>query len=315
MVLAGELISLLVSLAQEIGIVLGVGALTITLIGHLLSLHAHIEESTLAYIRAARQVRAVALAIIILSGLAAVLIHFQSGTLAVAMGPAFVGKWIIIGILTAFYFWELDAKGLVRDGVEGFEGANWYALFIVHTVAPVIGWTLLGQIYAGWLVAFAIVWAAFVWFMRRQTTIKPAAVGADVSTSRRSAEVKNGDGGASAPKAPVAMPKSIPAPILKPTPVPASKVEVMPNHTLLPMVAELDLPAPKSPVATMPPVAPKPMPQSTTPIIPKPQAEVKMTDLNAQDSNLPALRVMPQKPEDIASSNRPSPVKFDEGQQ
>lgn len=170
---SGDAVLALVSLAQETGIVLGMGALTVTLIGHLLSLQAGLDESQLRYVRAARQVRAAALAIIIMCGIAGVLLHAQHGTLLGAMTPAFVFGSLMSLLLAAFYLLESDVRGLARDAVEGFEGANWYALFIVHNAAPIVGWHLLLTIYGAWLLVFAAIWAGFVWVMRHKAAPVP----------------------------------------------------------------------------------------------------------------------------------------------
>lgn len=312
MALAGELVSLLVSLAQEIGIVAGVGALTITLVGHLLSLHAHKNETVFSYVRAARHIRAVALIVIIISGGAAILIHFQSGTPQVLLAPAFLFKWLLIAALTAFYFVELKMGGIARDAVEGFEGANWYALLIVHAMAPVAGWGLLLAIYFGWLATFGAIWAGFVWFMRGHKLPKLPKMHV-------------------APK-PVAL-KPAPAPVMPPAPMPAAQktipIEVHPNHSLLPMIAELDLPAPiprvpaplpKVPAPEAAPVIETPVPAPVLPApVVKPQAPVEIAPeppkpaiqmTNLDESGLPALHVMPKRPEDIESSKRGPVVKM-----
>ncbi len=321
MELAGELLSLMVSLSQQIAIVAGVGALTITLIGHLLSLHAHQNEMVHGYVRAARSIRALALMVIIVSGGAAVLVHFQQGTPGVLLAPAFLFKWLLIVLLTAFYFVELKVEGLWRDAVEGFEGANWYALFIVHSIAPAVGWTFLFGIYLGWVATFAVIWAGFVWLMRLQTTIKPAGAQKAVVPAPKPSPVPPVP-----PKpapAPVAPPPQKPAPAPTPVvppapkalttpavaPVPLPRVEIHPNHSMLPMIAELDLPAPKPmpPQAAAPVVAPKPMakveivPESSKPAIRMP---------NLEESGLAALHVMPKRPEDIESSKRGPVVKM-----
>lgn len=257
MALAGELLSLMVSLAQEIGIVAGAGAVTMTLVGHLLSLHAHKNETVFAYVRAARHIRALALITIIVSGGAAMLVHVQSGTLGVFLAPAFLFTWLLIALLTVFYFAELKVEGYARDAVEGFEGANWYALLIVHTMAPVVGWMLLLSIYFGWLAVFAIIWIGFVWIMRHNSTLPPKSRFA---------------------------PNPFPAPAqtsntLTPSPM-AKKTEAHPNHSLLPMIAELDLPASKT----------------------------EMPTLNG--AGLAALHVMPKRPEDIEDSKRGPVVRM-----
>lgn len=302
MAFAGELLSLVVSLAQEIGIVAGVGALTITLVGHLLSLHTHVSETVYGYVRAARHIRAIALMAIIISGGAAVLIHFQTGTPGILLQPAFLFKWLVIALLTAFYFVELKVTGVKRDAVEGFEGANWYALFIVHTVAPALEWTTLLFIYASWLATFAIIWASFVWIMRRQSMVVQ--------------------------KAAAPIPASVPAPVppkpapvlVQQAPVLATKksIEVHPNHSMLPMIAELDLPAPKPSVPPAP-VAPAPNPvPPRAPMPPKPSAvevvqeppKPAVSMPNLDEGGLPALHVMPKRPEDIDSSKRGPVIKM-----
>jgi hypothetical protein len=330
MALAGELLSLLASLAQEWGIIAGVGALTVTLVGHLLSLHADKNETVFSYARAARSIRAFALKTIIVSGGAAILVHFQGGTPGVLVAPAFLFKWLLIALLAAFHFVELGVSGVKRDAVEGFEGANWYALFIVHAMAPAVGWGLLFGIYFGWLAAFGAVWAAFVWLMRRHAApaLKPVPGPAPVPALAGLRPVPARL--APNPFPPIAQK---PAPAAPPAPAPAAKkaIEVHPNHSLLPMIAELDLPAPQPKVPAPQPEnpapkqeAPKPAPAPAIPSpmqAPKPAAPVElvpesskpsvpMPDLDAPD--LPALHVMPKRPEDIQSSRRGPVVKMGE---
>lgn len=334
MSLVGDLISLVVSLAQEVSIVVGVGALTVTLVGHLLSLHADKNETVFAYVRAARSIRALALMVIIISGGAAVLVHFQTGTLGVLLAPAFLFKWLVIALLTAFYFVELTVEGYGRDAVEGFEGANWYALLLVHAMAPVVGWLLLLSIYFGWLATFAGIWIGFVWLMRRHSTLpaaKPALAPNPFPTPAPKPVPPV------TPKPPVVPPpaaKAAPAPVpppalapQKPIPVPISGVEIHPNHSLLPMIAELDLPAPLSrvpapasrvpapkavpavPAPTPAPVAVAPKPAAPVAIVPESQKPAVAMP-NLEESGLPALHVMPKRPEDIESSKRGPVVKM-----
>lgn len=335
MALVGDIVSLLVSLVQEIGIVAGVGAVTMTLIGHLLSLHAHKNETVYGYVRAARYIRALGLAAIIVSGCAAILIHVQTQTLGVLLAPAFIFKWLLIMVLTAFYFVELKATGVWQDAVEGFEGANWYALFIVHTMAPIVGWGLLLAIYFGWLATFAVIWAGFVWSMRRSTPagfVSAAAKPAPVAPKPMPAPVPPAAPKPAAPApvpapqapvvqkpAPIAQPKVEVPPLRAPSVGQVSKVEVVANHSMLPMIAELDLPAPKKIETPTPPPAPAPMapvmqapkPQAPVEVIKDaPKQDVPMTDLDKTD--LPALHVMPKRPEDITTSKRGPVVKMNE---
>ena len=340
MVLAGELLSLLASLTQEWGIIAGVGALTVTLVGHLLSLHAHKSETVFGFVRAARSIRAFALAAIIVSGGAAILVHFQSGTPGVLAAPAFLFKWLLIALLAAFHFVELNVSGIKRDAVEGFEGANWYALFIVHAMAPAVGWGLLFGIYSAWLAAFGVVWAAFVWIMRRhdapagKAAAWPASVPALAGIRPVPARLSPNPFPPAAPTPAPAVPpapaaqKNTPVPLpgvpvlSQKMPVPLSRVDIHPNHSLLPMVAELNLPAPESapqppkphlaPAPATPPPAQPQKPAAPVELVPESpeKSSVPMPNLDAAD--LPALHVMPKRPEDIQSSRRGPVVKMGE---
>lgn len=321
--LGGELVSLLVSLVQEIGVVVGVGALTLTLIAHLLSLHAHRNETTRSYVRAAHYLRAMALVVIVLSGAAAVLIHAAGGAWAILVSPAFIFKWLLVVLLVVLHFTEWRVEGVAQDATEGFEGANWYALFIVHTLAPVVSWTFLLALYTGWLITFGIIWAIFVWIMRAQSTIKPKTP--KEPTGKPPAVVQK------------PVPPSQPKPVAQPAPAVQKHIEVHPNHTLLPMVAELKLPVPQPRVPAPKPTAPEPKHAAPAPLPPKPvpapvptppapapapkpsaveivpessQPPVPMPTLN--ESGLPALHVMPRRPEDIESSKRGPVVKMSE---
>jgi hypothetical protein len=275
-------------------------------VGHLLSLQAHKNETVFGYVRAARQIRALALMVIIISGGAAILIHFQSGTPGVLVAPAFLFKWLLIALLTAFYFVELNVDGIKRDAVEGFEGANWYALFIVHATAPVTGWGLLLGIYFGWLATFAVIWAGFAWVMRGHAMPK-----FEFKMAHKPAPA--------APK-----PVSAPEPVPPQAPAAQKTIEIHPNHSMLPMIAELDLPAPAPAAPVVAPPAPAPAPVVPAPNpIPPPAAEAPVVVVpespkpsvqmpNLEESGLPALHVMPKRPEDIGSSKRGPVVKMGE---
>lgn len=318
MTLMGELGSFAVSWAQEASIIMGVGALTITLIGHLLSLHARQNEAVHGYVRIAHQLRALALIVIIISGAGAILLHADAGTLDVLLAPAYLFKWILIALLTALHFMEWKVSGWKQDAVEGFEGANWYALLLVHTLAPVTGWTAIGGIYGGWLVAFGAIWAAFVWFMRRQTGLQAQPAQPPAKPIEKPAPPPEPSKPAPPPvpvvaPAPVVEKKiEVPAPSKVEMPVPSktevpvrSKIEVHPNHTLLPMVAELDLPAPSTRVEPVAKV-------ELVPQQPQEKKGIPMPNLDIDHEHLPAIHTMPKRPEDISASKRGPVVKMGE---
>ena len=173
------------------------------------------------------------------------------------------------------------------------EGANWYALLLIHTLAPVASWSVLASLYGGWMLTFGALWAVFVWIMRKQGVPalkappqpkpalpkpEPVLVVAEHKAATSTIEV--------------------PVPSTIEVPVP-SKVEVHPNHSLLPIIAELDLPAPSKAHESAPQVQTPPS-QTTAHIIPQTLASEEDID----PVHLPALQVMPQRPEDIQKSRR-----------
>ncbi len=196
-------------------------------------------------------------------------------------------------------------------------------------MAPVVGWLLLVEIYLGWLATFAVIWAGFVWVMRRGSSAMQVPVSkSGLAPNPFAAPAPK----LVAPKPPVTPPAPVapkPAPAPVPPPLPTSvqppvaapaaaapkAIEVHPNHSMLPMIAELDLPAPKpAPVVVMQaPKAAAPVPQPPAPIQIVPESSKPVVAMpNLEESGLPALHVMPKRPEDIESSKRGPVVKMND---
>src|SRR3989344_5746534 len=97
-----ELVSLLIFTAQQLGVVLGVGAQTILLIAHLLSVHG-VEHGIEG---AAKKARGAGLALIILSGAAAVGLHVALGAVDILLEPAFLFKWALIAAVLLLHIFE-----------------------------------------------------------------------------------------------------------------------------------------------------------------------------------------------------------------
>ena len=279
----GEFFALAVFIAQQLGVMLGVGAGTVLLVAYLLGLHK--EESDAAhqnFVRAVFLARSVALGVIVVSGVAAVGVHFAVGELGVLFAPAFVFKWILIGAVLGLYFVEKWAQGLSsgwRLAVCGFVGAQWYALFLIHSVAPVTTWEYLLPFYAGWVVFFELVWHTFVWVMSRPLRVQKVA---EAKTSSASAVPEK-------PPAPPPVFVKPASPIVLPVPKPT-------EHHNVPEIAPVILPVVVA--------VPAPMPQ------PKPAPAPTLTDIE-KEPDLPAIRVMPRTPEEIKNQNRASVVKFE----
>lgn len=289
-----ELLALAIYSVQWLGVVLGVGAEAVLLVGHLFALHAR-QPQWLANIPAVRTVQRWGLVLIVASGLAAVGYQLVNGP-EVLLIPTFGFKWVLIAlVLAAFVAERWTSRG--RAWLEGFAGATWLALFVVHSVAPIFMWVDLFFFYAIWLILFYALWGLSVWAMRRGApTVAPAQA---------------------AP--PPVKPKVVAKPIVKieplppppPPPVPKPK-PAMPAPA--PVMARVSAPIPKPAPAPQPKPA-VPVPKPPAPIVPVPPflrlepphalpTAAKEPSYIPDYNNLPGVMVMPQKPEDLPNQNR-----------
>ena len=360
-----EVFALVIYSVQWLGVVLGVGAEVVLLVAHLMALHQHKPE-WLGSVPAVRAAQGLGLVLIVASGAGAVGYQFLIGQPDLLVLPVFGFKWALIGALAGGFFLE---KNLTRGRalLEGFVGATWLALFLVHSIAPISPWLDLSVFYAGWLLVFVIVWGAFVLLMKYtgHTSAKPF--------SQKSSAQKISPP-PPAPKliikpapvvvhAPAPAPVHVAAPAPKPAPVhivvPAPVVHPVAAATVVPVkpavkkesfwhklvsffakkpkavpaaVAPVVVAAPAKPVQAPPPpklvpvVVPKPPVVAAKPVAPPvkpaglpatvplelmaphpaaPVAKAPAAPGYAPDySNMPGLRVMPQRPEDLHQENR-----------
>jgi hypothetical protein len=165
--LGSGLFSLAVFATQQLGIVLGVGAETVLLVVYLLALERHqAEHAHLPPL--ARMLQRWGLGIVIVSGLGAVALHMWLGQENILLAPAFIFKWILLAVLCGWYWVESYAVRLplfAAAVVRGVGGAQWYALLVVHLLAPVVTWPYLLLLYAAWVVVFVAGWSGFAYVM------------------------------------------------------------------------------------------------------------------------------------------------------
>ncbi|HVV39225.1 MAG TPA: hypothetical protein VHD31_02765 [Candidatus Paceibacterota bacterium] len=332
-----DVVNLILYSAQQLGVMLGVGSASILLVAYLVSVYdGTIDPKEEQFGRAVTRVQTLGLWIIILSGLVITAMHISGGALGIVLSPAFLFKWLLIALLFGASLFRQN-KPYPSYIWEGIIGANWYALFIVHIIAPVTNWVDLFIIYILCGAAFVLCYMAIFRILRapslkqRQKLSKPAAV-----TEKKVIEPKK-----EAPKpvpkstpppqpkpAPVVQQKPtasppqpkpvVPKPVPPPTPVAAKPAPIPPMperpHAPLPIVAqshELAV-APRLPKVTPAPVMPIPVaPTLSVPIKPAP---IKPTGQDALDPDenpgLPAIRVMPRTPQDVDKQNRASTVQF-----
>ena len=286
-----ELFSLLIYLFQQLGVMLGVGSMTLLLCTHLLAVHRREAESpSTNYAHVAHGALSLSFFLIILSGLGAVVYHYLGGALGVLLQPAFLFSWVLIAILLAAHVLQ-GRLAQWSNGVYGFAGGTWYAFFLVHTLGPVTSWATLGILYVLWILFFAAVWTGFLRVMAWKFKAPVLALAAKPA-------VKIIPPPAPKPTPPPPVPKPVPPPAPKPVPPPP------------PVPVFVPPPLPPPPPKPAPPPPPPPKPAPPPPVLRplfgiKPGAEPPPYDTGG----LPALRIMPQRPEDMARHERPPVVR------
>ena len=167
MFLSAELINLILYCAQQFGVALGFGSATVLLVAYLIAMRdGKVDDKEAQYYRAVRGALNIGLLFIILSGVGITALHAAAAQDGVLTTPAFLFKWILVGMALGF---TLLARSRDHWALEGLSGGTWYALFLVHILAPVTGWFNLITLYAVWMVGFNLCWAALVYAMKGKT--------------------------------------------------------------------------------------------------------------------------------------------------
>ena len=271
MALESEIVRLVLYATQQLGVTLAVGGQTIVLLAYLISMRDRVVDTKEAqFSRAVKAVLFSGRGLVILSGFGITALHYIGGEFAILFAPAYLFKWLLVALVVVFSF---DVgKRLAPPWVgEGIVGGTWYALFLVHILAPVTTWENLLVLYGGWLGAFFLIWIVLVFGTR---------------------ERKNSPPKPTAPLPPVAPLGAVPnIPSIK------ARFSTSTNPILAPKLVVTPPPAP-----VMPPPPPLPPPPAE-----KPPA---ITDPDAHPG-LPAIRVMPKTPQDIDTQHRASVVKLE----
>ncbi len=282
------------------------------------------------FLRATRRVLVLALVLIVTSGIAITVMHFIAGQGATILTSAFLFKWLLIVTIVAL---SALTHLLPETFAEALLGANWYALFIVHILAPIATWTNLFILWGIWVAGFCLCWYAGVLLSRHSNGV-PAEPKPLFTLFKKKAPAET----AVEPEEPKAepvvkkdmprllpveeLPKEMPkivldrthvAPILQPaaigTPV---EIKIQPSATFQPPVSQEKAPAGKTTdtpfLPQVPPLQPIPITQPTTPaaIVPTnplaPAASVVSLD-PAAPSVPPEIKlgltVMPKNPDQM----------------
>ncbi|MCX6820287.1 MAG: hypothetical protein NT019_03350 [Candidatus Adlerbacteria bacterium] len=278
-VLSFSFVSLLLYCVQQFGMALGVGAQTVLLLAYLHSMRdGAYDDQEKKFAKAVRHVMDFGFVSILLSGLGIVVLAYLAGQQEAFFSTIFLFKWSLISILLALSILNRGTS-LVAGLLQGLTAGTWYALFVVHILAPEAPWLQLGEFYGAWLVGFTLCWTLVVFALRGKPTTftskpdtqtqRPSPSTAPLPNMVKPAVVINVD------RQPVARivqqvtkPVSVPTPIPVPVPTPVAstpKAALIPDVIIKPdPVAVVSNPAPVvAPVFAPVPPPPTPTPTST----------------------------------------------------
>lgn len=294
MFLSADVVSLVLYCAQQLGVTLGVGAQTIMLIAYLSAMRDGIVDAKEAqFSRAVRAVLNAGLVLIIISGVGVTVMHVMAGQTATILSSAYLFKWLLVFAVLAFTL----LKNLPQHILQGLAGGSWYALFIVHILAPVASWANLALLYAVWMVGFGICWAILVFTTKERKGGAKEVKKESIPVAKPAPALKSVPDFPFAPKpipppAPPA-PKPVPPPPPAPKPMPPPPPPLPPPKPVAP--PPVNLPVLEQPhiLQTLPqPEVPK-QAQPASPAAPAPE----------QNPWLPALKIMPKTPGDAQKQN------------
>lgn len=151
-----DAIGLLLYLLQQFGVTLAVGASTFSLMFYIVGLSdGVVDASEKRFMHAVYTTLRVGLLCILITGILITAAHYFAGEYAVLMAPAYLFKWILLGIII-INATLMDMRVLSAEHGGVIAGASWYALFVIHTLSLSFDWTILVSVYAAWLLIFWI---------------------------------------------------------------------------------------------------------------------------------------------------------------
>lgn len=280
-----DVLDLALYVAQQLGIMLGVGAETMLLLLFLFAMRdGVVNKEEGRFLRINKRAIYVSFCCIIVSGAIVTLLHALAGQwVSVVSSPGYMFKWTLI--VLALLCTLADAKSTTTF-MKGVGAAVWYALFAVHILAPITTWGVLLVVFGVWLLVFMLAWTALSWVLIKKPTTTPAA--------------------APIPKpAVVAAAVSTPAPVVPP---PQEK-----KNTFALPVSDEKFPYTKPSPEETPLLHPHLTSERINPLLPQPPTAPQAAGLasqNTEDTTLHAIRVMPQTPEDLQTQPRGPLVQF-----
>lgn len=275
MFLSADVISLVLYCAQQLGVTLGVGSQTILLVAYLMAMRdGVIDPKEAQFVRAVRYVLIAGLVLIVSSGVGITALHLVAGQAATIFSEAYLFKWVLI-IGTIIFTLVNDISPKIAYGLAG---GSWYALFIVHILAPVATWVNLLTLYLVWMVGFLMCWIIAVYGTKERKAVAPK----EVPPERPAPAIKSITAGPAYHKTPAPAPAPVKTEVPKPPPSP-------------PPVPPA--PKPEPPKVSAPVNSPKVEQKHIVQTLPQPTLPSEQTLPVKKPENpwLPAIKIMPKE--------------------
>lgn len=313
-----DLVNLVLYCAQQLGVMLGVGAQSVLLIVYFLSLRSlggdpHKAEQ---FVPTVHKVLGWGLVFIVSSGLLITAVHLFIGQFNIVFSPAFVLKWLLIAAVSGV---EIVRRRHAPPHFvwEGLAGAHWYALFALHILAPVAAWGDLLVLYVLWVAGFMVCFVSVAHAMSVPVSTHTPTQPVPPPQPKKVVHPPPRPAPKPAPKPPEPAKPLPPEPAPKPAPSVQIKIAppvlpaVVPEVPHKPHLAQVPAPmaVPHKPIVVVPPLPHKPQNQIPIPQKPAPPAPRKHRHFG-----LPAIRVMPRSKEDVDNQLRASAVQLEEAQ-
>ncbi len=166
MVLSAAVLTIVFYIVQQLGMMLGFGSEVVLLLTYLFGRRNGVINETEDHIaHSIYRILVASLFLIVVSGVGITLIHATSGDLSTVLQPAYLFKWALI-VLAIVLAALMRGSRLWNAFLEGFAGATWGALFLIHIFAPVTTIYFLIELYGEWLIGVLVVWYILVLILR-----------------------------------------------------------------------------------------------------------------------------------------------------
>ncbi len=166
MVFSFALLNLICYCAQQLGMALGVGAETLTLVAYIMTMRDRVvSPDEQRFNGAIRRVLMVGVFLVFASaaGITGVMYLQQD---SIAASNIYLFKCALIGLMVLLSLMARSPGSTMASVFEGLVGGTWFALFAVHILQPALPLQQLGIFYGFWMLGFMLIWTVLVFTMR-----------------------------------------------------------------------------------------------------------------------------------------------------